>query len=341
MKPDIYETWRNNGFIGANKLHQVLEDHYTYDQIKSVLDRQTTYQLHKHSKTKIKGRIIAFRPYERLQVDLLDMSMFARQNKGIRWILIAIDIFTRQGFATTLKTKRANDVRDGFKIILDQIKYKIERIDTDDGGEFKGAFKKLIESKDINQVVYPAVNDHFPLGVVNSFSKNVKNMLYKTMVDNNNTKWLEHLEPLIDSYNNRPHSGLKGVKPNEALDHHEKILRLNFDKQDGIENNFKSGDIVRVRNKKGPFVKGYLPKWSNETFNIARIIGVNAILNSGNKVRLEDLLKVKPTINNKASTISLNEALKDQTIAKNLKREGIFDDVDFDDEQTFKKLTRR
>jgi hypothetical protein len=140
MKPDIYETWKNNGFIGANKLHKILKDYYTYAEVKSVLDIQTTYQLHQHSKQKIKGRIVAFKPFERLQVDLLDMSMFSRQNKGFRWILIAIDIFTRQGYGLPLKTKRANDVRDGFNVILDKIQYKIERIDR----ELKG----LVNSKE-------------------------------------------------------------------------------------------------------------------------------------------------------------------------------------------------
>eukprot|EP00996_Jenningsia_fusiforme_P004167 NODE_496_length_2180_cov_18.490380_g456_i0.p1 GENE.NODE_496_length_2180_cov_18.490380_g456_i0~~NODE_496_length_2180_cov_18.490380_g456_i0.p1 ORF type:complete len:342 (-),score=-43.01 NODE_496_length_2180_cov_18.490380_g456_i0:293-1318(-) len=340
MKPAIYETWRNNGFIGAIKLYQILKDHYNYDEIKSVLDKQKTYQLHQQSKIKIKGRIVAFKPYERLQVDLLDMSMFSRQNKGFRWILIAIDIFTRQGFAVPIKRKMANDVRDGFKSILDNIKYKVERIDTDDGGEFKGSFKKMIQQKDIFHVVYPGVVDHFPLGVVNALSKNIKNMLYKTMINNNDTKWIDYLKPLINSYNNRPHSGLKGVKPNEALKHHEKILMMNLDKQDDIDIPFKIGELVRVRNKKGALVKGYIPKWSDETYNINRISGVHAFLNTGKKVRLEDLLKVKPIIKNEASIESLNNALKDQKTVKNLKREGIFDDIDFDDEQAFKRLTK-
>jgi hypothetical protein len=38
-------------------------------------------------------------------MDLLDMSNYSRQNKGYKWILLAIDTFTIKAYAEKFKNK--------------------------------------------------------------------------------------------------------------------------------------------------------------------------------------------------------------------------------------------
>ena len=69
-----------------------------------------------------------------LQVDLLDLSNLSSANSGIKYILLAIDIFTRKAFAQPLKNKSALTVVKGFEEIIKDTKPKI--IQCDQGKEF-------------------------------------------------------------------------------------------------------------------------------------------------------------------------------------------------------------
>ena len=68
------------------------------------------------------------------QADLVDMQTFEKENKGYRYILTVIDIFSRYAWALPIKSKRREDVRDAFKLIFKEA--KPEKIQFDDGKEF-------------------------------------------------------------------------------------------------------------------------------------------------------------------------------------------------------------
>jgi hypothetical protein len=48
------------------------------------------------------------------------MSNLSRDNHGFKWILLIIDVFTRQGYAEGMKSKEASDVLSAFKKITDK-----------------------------------------------------------------------------------------------------------------------------------------------------------------------------------------------------------------------------
>ena len=51
------------------------------------------------------GYVVAFEKMKNLQIDLLDLSKFSKTNKGYKYILIMIDIFSRFVDAIMIKTK--------------------------------------------------------------------------------------------------------------------------------------------------------------------------------------------------------------------------------------------
>ena len=61
-------------------------------------------------------------------VDLADMQLISKCNKGIKYILCAIDLFSKYVFVVPLKDKKGTTIVNAFQSILDnskesQIKY--------------------------------------------------------------------------------------------------------------------------------------------------------------------------------------------------------------------------
>ena len=57
-------------------------------------------------------------------VDLADMQIISKYNKGIRYLLCAFDLFSKYAFVVPLKDKKGTTIVNTFKIILDKKKTK-------------------------------------------------------------------------------------------------------------------------------------------------------------------------------------------------------------------------
>ena len=95
----------------------------TKKMIKDFLEKNESWQLHRKSPKKIKNR----NPYftdtvnQQLSVDLIDFSSYSRYNQQRKYILLAIDIFSRKLFGRCLVTKTAGEVKKKLKEILLEI----------------------------------------------------------------------------------------------------------------------------------------------------------------------------------------------------------------------------
>ena len=69
-------------------------------------------------------------------VDLADMQLISKYNKGIRYLLCAIDLFSKYAFVVPLKDKKGTTIVNAFQNILDNSKRKPNKIWFDQGSEF-------------------------------------------------------------------------------------------------------------------------------------------------------------------------------------------------------------
>ena len=69
-------------------------------------------------------------------VDLADMQLLSKFNKGLRLLLCIIDIFSRYAWVIPLKDKKGISIANGFQKTLDDSKRKPNKIWVDSGGEF-------------------------------------------------------------------------------------------------------------------------------------------------------------------------------------------------------------
>ena len=325
----IIQYYRDYGYPSYKVLFSVMKtqgEKVTLQQVKEAIESQLVSQMHKKQKTKIGGHMLAFFENEKWLMDLLDMQNFKYSNRGNRYILIVCDVFSRKGYAIPLKNKNADTVLNAFKEIVNNNGHPAKLI-SDNGSEFLNhQMKTYLDSKHIfhetNEVGY-----HKALGVIDAFSRTIKNKIYKSFTDNNNTGWVNELPRLVKGYNNSPHQALLGLTPNDVKNHSEVIEKLNTLKNlrtRAQTTKFKVGQIVRKKLARGNFTKGYKRSWSTHTYTIKSIQGVNATLDNDDVVKLNDLqiIPYEPESKEPYKDV-VQEVEKERQIDRRVAKEGI------------------
>ena len=89
-------------------------------------------------------------------IDLADMQSLSKYNKGTKYLLCAIDIFSKYAWFVPLKNKQISTVINAFQKKIS--KRKQNRIWVDQGSEFyNNAFKKFL--KENNVEMYSTFNE--------------------------------------------------------------------------------------------------------------------------------------------------------------------------------------
>lgn len=297
----------------------------TPKEIKKFLENQKTYQLYKQAKRVVGHPIVTGKPFEAYQCDLTDMSKLSKQNKGYKYILLIIDIFTRYAIGIPLKSKSPEVVVEAFEEAFQRIP-KPKSITSDNGSEWMGKVLKYLKNNNINHITNE-VGDHNKLGVIDRLTRTLKEKMYKTMTYNDDAKWKDNFENIVEIYNQTPHRTLGGYSPFEAsLPENEQIitqLQIERVKKAKRYDNFKIGDIVRVKKQRRTFERAFDTKWKNKTNKIVDKVGIVYILDDGSEKRGQFLQKV----NSQDNDVSISPV----TIEKeNMKQEQLLKREDID-----------
>ena len=112
-------------------------------------------------------------------VDLADMQSLSRKNKGIKYLLCAIDLYGKYAFIIPLKDKKGISIANALNKIIKQSNRKPNKIWVDQGSEFYNRdFKKWLSNNDIE--MYSTYNEGKSV-VAERFIRTLKNKLYKHM----------------------------------------------------------------------------------------------------------------------------------------------------------------
>ena len=198
------------------------------------------------------------------RVDLADMQSLSRKNKGIKYLLCAIDLYSKYTFVIPLKDKKGISIVNAFDKIIKQSNRKPNKIWVDQEGEFyNNVFKKWLSDNDI--IMYSTYNEGKSV-VAERFIRTLKNKLYKHMTDTGKNVYYDVLDDVVNKYNNTKHSTIK-MKPIDVKNN----KRVYIDEHNEKDSRFKVGDRVRISKFKNIFAKGYTPNWSKEIFIVNKI----------------------------------------------------------------------
>ena len=198
-------------------------------------------------------------------VNLADMQLLSKYNKGIRFLLCVIDIFIKYAWVVPLKDKKGISIVKAFQSILKQSNRKPNKIWVDKGSEFYNAyFKKWL--RDNNIVMYSTHNEGKSV-VVKRFIRTLKGEIYKYMTSISKIVYIDKLDDIVDKYNNTDHTTIK-MKPIDVKD----STYINTSKEiNNKDSKFKVRDHVRISKYKNIFAKGYMSNWNEEVFVIKKV----------------------------------------------------------------------
>ena len=203
-------------------------------------------------------------------VDLADMQLLSKFNKGFRFVLIkdllcVIDIFSKYAWVIPLKDKKGISIVNAFQKILKGSNRKPNKIWVDKGSEFYTiSFKKWLQDNDI--VMYSTNNEGKSV-IAERFIRTLNNRIYKYMTSISKNVYIDKLDDIVRKYNNTYHTPMK-MKPIDVKDN----TYIDFKKESNDKNpKFKVGDHVRISKYKNIFAKVYMPNWSEEIFVIKKV----------------------------------------------------------------------
>ena len=224
-------------------------------------------ELHKSKRKNYPRRkIIVNHINEIFAADLVEMQKFSKLNKGYRYLLTCIDIFSKYSWVILLKDKKGITIKNALQKIFKERKPKF--LWTDRGTEF---YNKQVQDllNENNIKLYSTNNSEIKSAVIERFNRTFKNMMYKKFTENNNTIFYNILDELVNNYNNKYHSTIK-MTPIEGSKkvNENKIKNIyNFEKTKK-PGKFKIGDRVRISLEKNIFEKSYETNWTEEIFEI-------------------------------------------------------------------------
>ena len=205
-----------------------------------------------------------------MQADLVDMQAIQKENAGRRYLLTAIDVFSRRAYAKAIRTKKPDDVIGGFTQILREAGTKPKFLHTDRGTEFTNQkFQGWLDKKKI--IHYHTFNNEIKSALVERWHRTLHNKMFRYFTYNNTLRYITVLPQLVNAYNSRWHRSL-GVAPADVTRKNETVIREkqygDYLRRQKKKYRYQINDTVRVAKLKRAFQRGYEEGWQKEVFKV-------------------------------------------------------------------------
>ena len=193
------------------------------------------------------------------------MQLISKFNRGFRFLLSIIDIFTKYTWVVPLKDKKGVSIVNAFQKTLDKLGRKPDKIWVDKTSEFyNSSFKKWLKDNDIEMY---SIHNEGKSVVAERFIRTLKNKIYKYMAAISENVYIHKLDDIVNEYNNTYHRTIK-MKPADVKDN----IYIDFKKVvNDKDPKFKVDDYVRISKYKNIFGKGYMPNWPEEDFVVKKV----------------------------------------------------------------------
>ena len=292
---DIARLYKTPGhptaFAAPGSIYKYFKKKIPLSKIKQSLEEVDSYTLHReYKKPKKSNPYFAYERRKHFQADLISIDGLARDNSGINNLLLIIDVFSRKIWVIPLRGKSAEVTRRALKTWLDLLandsaEQKIFL--SDRGGEFKANIvKNLFRDYNVKQDFTQNINK---AAIAERANKTLQILIYKYLTDQGETKYINVLPQLVQSYNNRVHRTISPYSPNQAdnEENESKIRAIHLHKLGNFfltkygklrkrkrKPKFSLGDMVRIKTyaiRPSAIARAYRQQFGGELFTIVRI----------------------------------------------------------------------
>jgi hypothetical protein len=257
-------------FGGVNALQRALKG--KKKNIQQWLSLKDSYTLHKPIRHKFqRNRVLVSDIDRQFQTDLADMQSLSQFNKGYKYLLTCIDVFSKYAWAIPLKDKTGKSVKVALETIFKERKPQV--LQSDDGTEYKN---KIVQDylKSLN-IKFFTTHNQTKSSVIERFNRTLKTKMWKYFTEFNTRKYIDVIDQLLYSYNHTYHRSIKMEPSSVNQSNKNEVLQNQYGDLKKLKPKsaqFKVDDTVRISKQKLHFEKGYEQNWTRELFKIHQII---------------------------------------------------------------------
>lgn len=288
-----YDISHPAGYSSMKKLYKAAKKilpSITLNQVKVWLRHQETYMRHRKVIRKFRRRKTIARGIDSIwQIDLCDLSKLSVFNRGYKFLLTVIDVFSRYAFVRPLKNKTGLEVSKAIEHIFETEKRKPNSLSSDLGTEFYNANVNLILEK--RNIKLFSIHGEPKMALVERFNRTLKTKMWKYFTSHNTKKYINVLPNLVSSYNNSRHR-IIGMAPSQVNEKIEKQLWIKLYRKEflkSIKYRFNVGDYVKIRKIKKTFEKGYVANWTTDVYIVQKRYGTNPVTYKLKDINNEDV----------------------------------------------------
>ncbi len=282
---DLYYDPSGSGSLGGiDKLYRKVKKEgnrykLTRKDVEKWLLAQDTYTLHRPARRRFRRNFYFADAIDQTwQMDLIELPTLARSNRGHKFILVCIDVFSKYAWVEPLKDKKGPTVATALKKIFERGDRQPTQIQSDKGKEFLNKHvRDLFEERKIH--FFTTQNPDTKAAIVERFNRTLKNRLFRHLTKTNSYEYLGVLQKATDGYNRSYHRTIKRAPVSVTKDNESAVWKTMYGhllrrrrKRKTAVKLLKPGAVVRISIEKLPFRKGYLPQWSEELFIVTKRI---------------------------------------------------------------------
>ena len=142
--------------------------------------------------------------------DLADVQLISKLDRGFRFSLCVIDIYSKYAWFISLKDKNGIKITNAFQKILVESNRKPSKMWVGRGSKFyNGSINPWLEKTDIE--MYSTCHEGKSV-VAERFVRTLKNKMYKYMTSVSKNVYIDKLDDVANIHNNTYHSTIK-MKP--------------------------------------------------------------------------------------------------------------------------------
>lgn len=263
----VYHNVKSEGgFSGVSRFARAAN--LNLNEAREILKNSNAYTLHKPARRRYPTPpTISHGVDNTWQLDLADLTKFSAYNNGVKYLIFAIDTYSRHAWVRPLKTKSGEEVAEAIFDIFKTSGRIPGLIWTDFGKEFYNRHVQRV----MNEL---GIKLYFTGGpnkasMVERLLRTFKERLYRYFTYTRSYKYIHALNDFLTSYNSSIHR-VTGSRPID-INRDTLLVRPSL-KPLKTKHKFKVGETVRINKLKRLFAKGAEQSWTNEVFIIDSIV---------------------------------------------------------------------
>ena len=238
--------------------------------VQNFLEHEVSYSLHRSARRNFKrNKIYVSGLNSQWCTDLADLGAYSKKNRGFRYILLVMDVFSRYAYAEPLKMKNSTQTLAAFKKIVERAGATPILLQSDMGGEFTNdLIQAYLKSKKIRFFISQGIKKN---SVCERAIRSIKERLHRYFDVTHDRKWVSILQQLITSYNATFHRSI-GMAPDDVNFYNSKEVyeRLYGKRARRQTPKLQKDDYVRMSRLLRFTDKSFENRWSRALYKVAR-----------------------------------------------------------------------